>query len=160
MTPGTELKSKRSQLVWNILFVLALAVIAGSAGILALAFSHGGMMKVAAWYLFQLVPPALGLITLVLVLANVGFTRGLTKTALVTGTVSLAAMAPALLMVFPVTYPASIKKMSPSATVRLPADVPLKVGWGGDHQKVSAHAFVPDQRCAPQRRVQLGMLSP
>jgi hypothetical protein len=38
--------------------------------------------------------------------------------------------------------------MSPSATVRLPANVPLRVAWGGDSIKTNYHAAVPDQRWA------------
>lgn len=142
------MKPKRSRLVWNILFVLALAVFAIALVVLAAVFCRGGMAKVTAWYMFQFVPPVIGLATLLLVLLNVGVTRSVTKAAMATAAVSLAALAPALLMVFPVTYPASLRDMKPSATVRLPADIPLKVGWGGDSRKVNAHAFVPDQRWA------------
>jgi hypothetical protein len=52
------------------------------------------------------------------------------------------------MLVFPLPYPASLEHTSPSATVRLPADVPLKVAWGGDTLKVNQHVIVPDQRWA------------
>jgi hypothetical protein len=86
--------------------------------------------------------------TLVLVLVHFGFNRKVTKMSGTAGVVSLIAILPALLMVIPVTYPASREKMSPAATIRLPANIPLKVGWGGDSLEVNAHAFVPDQRWA------------
>lgn len=135
-------------MIWNVLFGLALAAIFGVGGLLAFLFFSGGMAKVAAWYLFQLVPPALGVITLVLVLFHFGFNRKVTKLSGVTGVVAVLAILPALLLVVPVTYPASREKVSPAATVRLPANIPLKVGWGGDSIEVNAHAFVPDQRWA------------
>lgn len=135
-------------MIWNIVFGLAIAAILVASGLLALLFFSGGMAKVTAWYLLQIVPPALGGVALVLTLIHFGVNRKVTAMSGTTAVVSLLALAPALLMVIPVTYPASLEKMSPAATIRLPANIPLKVGWGGDHLKVNAHAFVPDQRWA------------
>ena len=50
--------------------------------------------------------------------------------------------------VLPIAYPADVNSVQPSATVRLPADVPLKVAWGGDTISVNQHTLVPDQRWA------------
>lgn len=135
-------------LIWNIIFGLAGASIVIISGILCLMFIRGGMAKVTAWYLFQIVPPALGALALMVVLVNLFTSRRFTALALIAGVISLGAMLPALLMLIPVTYPASIEAMRPSATIRLPADGPLKVAWGGDNVQVNYHAAVPDQRWA------------
>ena len=55
-------------MIWNVVFGLALAALLASTGLLAFLFSAGGMAKVTAWYLFQLVPPVLGMVTLLLVI--------------------------------------------------------------------------------------------
>ena len=47
-----------------------------------------------------------------------------------------------------IAYPASIESTTPSATVRLPTNEPIKVAWGGDTLNVNYHAIVPDQRWA------------
>jgi hypothetical protein len=52
------------------------------------------------------------------------------------------------MLVKPTAFPASLENTEPSATVRLPADVPLKVAWGGDKLETNYHAVAPDQRWA------------
>jgi len=108
----------------------------------------GGMTRITAWYLLQILLPLLGLISLILVVLYAIIRRRLGKAVVITGLVSLLALSPALLMVVPVAYPASISAMTPSATVRLPANVPLKVVWGGDRLEVNYHVIAPDQRWA------------
>src|SRR6185436_9860412 len=53
-----------------------------------------------------------------------------------------------MLLVKPMAYPATLENTKPSATVRLPANVPLKVGWGGDRIDKNYHAISADQRWA------------
>jgi len=134
--------------LWAVLVTLALLALFASFAALGWCFASGGMAKVTAWYLFQIVPPMFGLALLILVIVQMAVRRKTTLPAGIVGGIGILAMLPALLMVVPVTYPASLAKMSPAATIRLPANVPLKVGWGGDSVKVNAHAFVPDQRWA------------
>jgi hypothetical protein len=136
------------RVLWGVLVTLAVLAIFGSVVVLSWLFASGGMAKVTAWYLFQLVPPVLGLVTLILVIVRIAVRKRVTFPAGIVGGIAILAMLPALLMVFPVTYPASLATMTPAATIRLPANIPLKVGWGGDDVKVNAHAFVPDQRWA------------
>jgi hypothetical protein len=108
----------------------------------------GGMRKVYAWHLLHLFLPVTGLVGLVYSIVRLVVLKRFDRLVKITGLVSLLAMVPALMMVFPVTYPASLEHMSPSVTVRLPANVPLKVGWGGDTKQVNYHVVVPDQRWA------------
>jgi hypothetical protein len=55
---------------------------------------------------------------------------------------------PAILLVRPVAFPASLENTGPEARIRVPADGPLKVGWGGDTLATNYHAATPDQRWA------------
>ena len=50
--------------------------------------------------------------------------------------------------ILPIAFPTNMESTEPSATVRLPTDVPLKVAWGGDRIAVNRHAWAPDQRWA------------
>ncbi len=45
-------------------------------------------------------------------------------------------------------YPISIETTPPAATVRLPSNEPLLVGWGGDTPSVNYHVTIPDSRWA------------
>ena len=134
---------------WRFLRWIPVTVILLAVACLLVMILLGGMTKIAGWYLLQLVPPLLGLLTLIVVVLYAIVRRRLSRAVVITGLVSLLAMLPALLLVFPVVaYPASIVSMTPSVTVRLPANVPLKVVWGGDRFDVNRHVVVPDQRWA------------
>ena len=64
--------------------------------------------------------------------------------------VAVLALLPIGLQVGPfrIAYPMSLEDTEPAATVRLPTDTPLVVGWGGDTPDVNYHVFVPGQRWA------------
>lgn len=112
-------------------------------------FLMGGLLKITAWYFLQLIPPILGLISLIAIMIYAIVKRRFSRLLIVTSVIALLSLLPAILLVKPViAYPASLESTTPSATVRLPADVPLKVLWGGDSIKTNNHAFVPDQRWA------------
>ncbi|MBL8056876.1 MAG: peptidoglycan DD-metalloendopeptidase family protein, partial [Anaerolineales bacterium] len=127
----------------------AAVVAAVAAGLVGLLLFSGGMLKVRAWYLLQSLLPALGLITLVLSGLAALVRRHASPALLLTGVLSGLALVPAVQILAPImAYPASITAMTPSATVRLPADAPLTVLWGGDTLAVNRHVVVPDQRWA------------
>lgn len=141
--------SERRPLVRRILPWLPVAVMVLAAASLAIIMLQGGMRKVSAWYLFQVIPPLLGLLCLVGTVLYALIRRRLTKAIAATILVSLLSIAPAIQMFAPVVaYPASLDSMAPAATVRLPADGPLKVVSGGDTAEVNNHVVVPDQRWA------------
>lgn len=50
--------------------------------------------------------------------------------------------------ILPIAFPARIESTGPSATVRLPTNVPMNVAWGGDRVVLNPHAWTPDQRWA------------
>ncbi len=132
----------------SVLRVIPLAIILAAATILGVMWLLGGMTRISAWYLLQQVLPVAGLVGIVFCVVRLVVRRRFDRVTGVTGLAALFALAPALLMFFPVAYPASLENTAPAATVRLPADVPLQVIWGGDRLEVNQHAVVPDQRWA------------
>jgi len=128
---------------WTPLVLMLLSFV----GLLGMFFS-GGIARISAWYLLQLVLPILGLISLITVAAYAFIRKRRSKTLLATGLAALLSLSPLVLWFMPVAYPASLGSTSPSATIRLPADVPLQVIWGGDSIAKNQHAAVPDQRWA------------
>jgi len=134
---------------WRILRWIPVAVLLLADISLLIMILLGGMAKVTAWFLLHMLPPLLGLISLIVVVLYAIIRRRLNKAIVMTGLVSLLSLSPAILNFVPVAYPASITSTAPSATVRLPANAPLKVAWGGDRLEVNApHIVVPDQRWA------------
>ncbi len=121
----------------------------------------GGMARMWAWYLLMKTPifPFLGLIFLIYAVLQAIRRRRISKPMLINGLVSLLFLAPILLWALALfgpilpwnlslSYPASIDTTKPTATVRLPANVPLKTSWGGNTLKVNYHVTVPNQRWA------------
>ncbi len=127
---------------------LPLAITLIAVIILSGMFLSGGMPKVSAWYLMQFILPVTGLIGLIYSIIRSIVIKRLDKIVLTTGIISLMGIAPVLMLFYPPTFPASLDHTIPSATVRLPANVPLKVAWGGDNKAVNQHVVVPDQRWA------------
>jgi hypothetical protein len=117
-------------------------------GVIMVLFLMGGLRKITAWYLLQIVPPVLGLIFLVAIGIYAIVKRRFSRLLILTTFLALLSLSPALLMIRPVAYPANIESTTPAATVRLPADVPLRVAWGGDSIETNYHAAAPDQRWA------------
>lgn len=135
-------------LLWRVLrWVPLLLMMIILLGLLAVYFI-GGMPRIMAWYLFQFIPPIFGFVFLVVIVLYGLIQKKYNPLMIVTMVLSLVSLLPILLLVIKVPYPSSLEKTFPAATVRLPADVPLKVIWGGDNIKNNYHVFVPDQRWA------------
>jgi len=128
----------------------------GAVGLLAawgvvLGFwTSGGLMQVAGWYLGMMLLPAagaFGLLHSVLLGWWVPARRLLASAVAVASMVSLV---PILVLagVWAPAYPADLATTTPAATVRLPLDGPIVVGWGGDTVTTNYHAATPDQRWA------------
>jgi hypothetical protein len=132
----------------HLLRFLPLAIILVAAIVLAVMFFSGGMVKVTAWYLIQFILPITGLIGLIYSIIRSIIVKRIDKIVIITGVISLMGIAPVFMLLYPPTFPASLEHTFPSATVRLPADGPLKVAWGGDTKDVNQHVIVPDQRWA------------
>lgn len=130
---------------WVPAAVLLLAV----AGCWAAAFG-GGLPGVVAWDALHLLVPLLGLVLLLVCAAYAVWKRRFSVPVMATVVLALVALWPLCwnFELLVVKYPASIGRTQPSAAVRLPADVPLRVAWGGDSLDVNYHAAYPDQRWA------------
>ncbi len=134
--------------LWSVLRLMPLTFMLSSLIVLLISFLMGGMMKITAWYLLQFIPPLLGLISLIAIGIYALVRRRVSKLLMATFIVALFCLLPTFLWVSPVAFPASLRSTTPAATVRLPADGPLKVAWGGDSIQTNYHAAVPDQRWA------------
>lgn len=134
--------------LWRILRLIPVSFMLLSLGIILVMFLMGSMVKISAWYMLQLIPPLLGLISLILIIIYAIAKRKFSRLMSITLIVALISLLPAITLVKPVAFPASLENTKPSATVRLPADVPLKVAWGGDKIETNYHAVAPDQRWA------------
>ncbi|MBX3050781.1 MAG: M23 family metallopeptidase [Caldilineaceae bacterium] len=146
-TPAAQPSASRSRLMGFLRLVpitLMLLVLVA----LCVAMLLGGMARIAGWYLLQIVPPLLGLLSLLLLALYALIKRKASRLLLFTAGVGLVSLLPLILWFVPVAFPASLESTTPAATVRLPADVPLRVGWGGDSIATNYHAATPDQRWA------------
>lgn len=139
---------KAPSLFTRILRAVPLALMLAVFATLLILFVMGGMARIASWYLMQYGLPLLGVVYLVIT-AIVALVRRSGRVFLsATMLTVVIALLPLILWFAPVAYPASLDRTRPAATVRLPADAPLQVAWGGDSLKTNQHAIVPDQRWA------------
>lgn len=140
--------NQSSSSIWRILRWLPLAAMLLVAAVLGVMLLLGGMSRISAWYALPFVLPLVGLLSLIIVGVAALVRRRFGRFLAVTALVSLLSLVPALLMIWPMAYPASLESTEPAATVRLPADVPLQVVWGGDRLAANQHVVVADQRWA------------
>ena len=114
----------------------------------AMQDARNGVVGVATWYLLQLTVPLLGLVGLAMVLVCAVWQCRFSGAMFATLLASVLAIwqASGFLGIMPTL--ASIDSTVPSTTVRLPANVALRVLWGGDTLTVNYHATVPGQRWA------------
>lgn len=145
-TPLTE--EKPASPAWLIVRWVPFGLMASSALALLLMFLTGGMVKITAWYLMQLTPPLMGTLTLIVIGIYAFIKKRLSTAWITTAVISVLSLLPLITWFVPIAFPVSLEKTTPSVTVRLPADVPLRVVWGGDSVKTNYHAVTPDQRWA------------
>ena len=113
-------------------------------------FLSGGMRAVIGWSLLisagQLLAPLSLLVLIVHAIRKRRFSRPMWTTLVL----ALIALWPGLwgFGLLTVTFPYSLESSQPSATVRLPSNERLRVGWGGDRVATNYHAATPDQRWA------------
>lgn len=127
-----------------------LALVLLTSGVCWIVILRGGIAGIAAWYTFQIGVPLLGVVSLLAVSIHAIVKRRFDKRLLLSLIGCAAAVVPAASYFgfLAIPYPASIETTTPSATVRLPANGPLKVAWGGDLLETNYHAILPDQRWA------------
>ena len=147
-TPETQEAKLTPSRLWRIVRLIPIVMMLLALGILVVLFLMGGMMKITAWYTLQFIPPILGLVSLIAIIIYAIVKRKFSRLLTATLITSIVSLLPTILMFKPVAFPMSLEKTTPSATVRLPADVPLKVAWGGDKIETNYHTVTPDQRWA------------
>ena len=134
--------------LWRVTRLLPATLMLIVLGVLLVMFLMGGLTKISAWYALQMIPPLLGLISLICVVIYAIVKRKFNRLMSATLILAFVSVSPAVSLVKPLPFPASLEKTEPSATVRLPADGPLIVAWGGDTSQTNYHVIVPDQRWA------------
>jgi hypothetical protein len=110
----------------------------------------------AAWFLFPLVLPLLGVVTLVAVLVSMLRERTAWQQGIPIILVALVALYPLswLPLNQPFALPTSPDRVKPAAYVRVPANVPMLVLHGGNSLRTNYHASMPESRWAYDLAVQ------
>ncbi|HRK91153.1 MAG TPA: peptidoglycan DD-metalloendopeptidase family protein [Anaerolineales bacterium] len=134
--------------MWMILRWIPLGMMLASLLTIAGMMLAGGMVKISGWYLLQLIPPVLGVLTLIVIVIYAIVKKRMSRAWVGTLVVSILSLLPLATWFAPIPFPASIEKMTPSATIRVPADEPMLVAWGGDSIETNYHVVTPDQRWA------------
>ena len=113
-------------------------------------FLSGGLRSIPGWIALQTLVPFVALVTLLVTAIVAAVRRRATIVLAVTAGLCVCAAWPAAWIVqkFTFAYPYSLRATSPGATVRLPLDGAVRVGWGGDDLAHNRHASMPDQRWA------------
>lgn len=145
-TANPEQGTKRGFLRW----LPALLLGAAQAFVWGVFLGGQGMTGVVGWLVLLSAVPLLGAAFLLASGAYAVWKRRFSRPIAVTLVLSLFALWPGAwsLGVLQIPYPASLTKARPAITVRLPAEKPLRVVWGGDRLATNHHAFTPDQRWA------------
>lgn len=141
-------QEKKPSRVWNFVRWIPFGLMIISAISILGMLLAGGMIKISGWYMLQLIPPVLGLITFIVIGIYAIIKKRRSKTWNLTLIASLISMLGFVLWFVPVAFPASLENTTPSVTVRLPADEVIRVAWGGDSIETNYHAASPDQRWA------------
>ena len=155
-TTSTKMRSaRRAVLRWIPTALLLLTIVACWTAVL-----QGGRTGIVGWYLVQMLAPLVGLGVGMSVAVYAVWKRRRSLPIWLSLFLALVALWPLgwLFRVGQIAYPSSITATTPSVAVRLPADVPLQVGWGGDSVAVNYHAAYPDQRWAYDLLVAPSML--
>ena len=134
----------------TILRWLPATVLLGLFGFLWKTATSGGERGIVAWLTLMGGLPYLGMVILPFTIGVLVRKRRLSPPLAFTFLVSILVIWPYLWQfgALPMAYPISLQDTEPTATVRLPADKPLLVAWGGDTPDVNYHVTFPDSRWA------------
>ena len=113
-------------------------------------FLSGAMPAVWGWLLLLTAGVLLAPLSLLVLIVHAIRKRRFSRPMWATLALAIVALWPGLWNVgwLTITFPYSLEDSKPSATVRLPSNEELRVGWGGDRVATNQHAAVPDQRWA------------
>ncbi|MBN1876049.1 MAG: peptidoglycan DD-metalloendopeptidase family protein [Anaerolineae bacterium] len=145
MPETTNTNNPRNRLAAVLVVILTIAL-----AILGCLFLLGGIYRLVAWGSTKATRfiPFLGVLCLLIALVAAAVRRRWDRTTTTAVLLSLVAILTDIPDFVPMAYPASLRSTRPAATVRLPSDVPMLVGQGGDRLENNNHADVPNQRWA------------
>ena len=135
----------RSILRWALPVGLALVLLPSW-----ILFLSGGMLAVGGWIALMLAGLVLAPLALLVLVVHTIRKRRFSHPMWATLALWLVTLWPGLWNVglLTIAFPYSLETSEPSATVRLPSNEKLRVGWGGDSIATNYHASTPDQRWA------------
>ena len=113
-------------------------------------YLSAGMTAVMGWLALVTAGQIIAPLCLIVLLVHALRKRRFSRPMQVTFGLAAAAFWPGLwgFGMFTITFPFSLETSKPAATVRLPSNEDLRVGWGGDSLDTNYHAAYPDQRWA------------
>lgn len=113
-------------------------------------FFSGGMHAVIGWMALSIAGLFLAPLSLLVLLVHAIRKRRFSRPMQATSALTVLALWPGLWSfgILTIAFPYDLESSSPSATVRLPSNETLRVGWGGDEISTNYHAMTPDQRWA------------
>lgn len=113
-------------------------------------FFSGGMRAVVGWAVLINAGLFLAPLSLLVLLVHAVRKRRFSRPMQATSALAVLALWPGLwgFGLLTIAFPYDLESSSPPATVRLPSNETLRVGWGGDEISTNYHAMAPDQRCA------------
>ena len=113
-------------------------------------FFSGGMRAVVGWSALMGAGLLLAPLSLLVLLVHAVRKRRFSRPMQATSVLACLALWPGLWIfgILTIAFPYDLDRSSPSATVRLPSNETLRVGWGGDEISTNYHAMTPDQRWA------------
>ena len=113
-------------------------------------FFSGGMRAVTGWAALMSAGLFLAPLSLLVLLFHAVRKRRFSRPMQVSLALAGLALWPGLWSFgfLTIAFPYDLESSSPSATVRLPSNETLRVGWGGDEISTNYHAMTPDQRWA------------
>ena len=125
----------------HILRWMPAAILLALFGLLWKTAVFGGEQGVVAWLTLMGGLPYLGMLILLIAIVVLIWKRKLNLPLIATLLVAILVIWPYLWRfgMLPMAYPISLETTEPAATVRLPANEPLLVAWGGDTPDVNYH---------------------
>ena len=141
----TPVSRFRTVLRWALPVLLAVVLLPSW-----ILFLSGGMPAIYGWLALMGIGLLFAPLTILVLIVHAIRKRRFSRPMWVTLALALVTLWPGLWFfgLLMLTFPYDLERSAPSATVRLPSNETLRVGWGGDRMATNYHAATPDQRWA------------
>ncbi|MDM5188124.1 M23 family metallopeptidase [Bacillus sp. DX4.1] len=132
-----------------VLILLATVLLIGWGSV----FLVGGIVAVFAWWMmqaFSLFGVVILMVSLIIIIFQLIKRRRVSQLTSAICILSIIVAWPCgwFIGIGQMAYPADIHSTTPKATIRLPINQPVLVGWGGDRLETNYHAMAPIERWA------------